>query len=173
MKKALVIIDMQNDFIYGVLGNDECRAIVPEAVKRVQRAVDDNTDIIFTQDTHQENYLSTQEGRKLPVLHCIRHTDGWKIIPELAEAAEQRGIIFTKETFGSRAMAEYIREHDYEEVELIGVCTDICVISNAMTIKSFAPELEISVNESCCAGVTPQSHQTAVEAMKACQINII
>lgn len=173
MKKALVIIDMQNDFIYGVLGNDECRAIVPEVVKRVQRAVDDNTDIIFTQDTHQEDYLSTQEGRKLPVSHCIRHTDGWKIIPELAEAAEQRGIIFTKETFGSRAMAEYIREHDYEEIELIGVCTDICVISNAMTIKAFAPELEISVNESCCAGVTPQSHRTAVEAMKACQINIV
>lgn len=172
MKKALVIIDMQNDFITGVLGNDECRAVVPKVVKRVQEAVNDKMDIIFSQDTHQENYLSTQEGKKLPVPHCMKNTDGWKIIPELAEVAEQKGVIFTKETFGSRAMAEYIMEHSYDEVELVGVCTDICVISNAITIKSFAPELEVFVNESCCAGVSMQSHQTAIEAMKACQINV-
>ncbi|MDE5679617.1 MAG: cysteine hydrolase [Lachnospiraceae bacterium] len=173
MKKALVVIDMQNDFITGVLGNDECRAVVPQVVKRVQEAIEDGRDIIFSQDTHQENYLSTQEGRKLPVLHCVQNTDGWKIISELAEIAIQRGIVFTKETFGSRAIAEYIKEHNYDEVELVGVCTDICVISNAMIIKAFAPESEIFVNESCCAGVTPQSHKTAIEAMKSCQITIL
>ena len=173
MKKALVVVDMQNDFITGVLGNEECRAIVPDVVKRVRKAVDDNTDVIFSRDTHQENYLSTQEGKKLPVSHCIQNTDGWKIIPELAEISEEKGIVFQKETFGSRLIAEYIKEHGYEEVELIGVCTDICVISNAMTIKAFVPEAEISVNAACCAGVTPQSHQTALDAMKACQIDII
>lgn len=172
MKKALVVVDMQNDFITGVLGNEACRAVVPRVVERVQEAVNDRTDLIFSQDTHQENYLSTQEGRKLPVFHCIQDTDGWKIIPELAETAEKKGILFRKETFGSRDIAEYIRAHGYEEVELIGVCTDICVISNAMTIKAFAPEAEISVNAACCAGVTPQSHQTAIEAIRACQINI-
>lgn len=173
MKKALVVIDMQNDFITGVLGNEECRTVVPQVVKRVQEATADGIDIIFSQDTHQENYLSTQEGRKLPVPHCIQNTEGWKIIPELAETAVQKGIVFTKETFGSSAIAEYIKEQHYDEVELIGVCTDICVISNAMVIKAFVPEAEIAVNESCCAGVTPQSHQTAIEAMKACQINIL
>lgn len=173
MKKALVVIDMQNDFITGVLGNNECRAIVPEVVKRVNKAAEDNIDIIFSQDTHQENYLSTREGKKLPIPHCIQNTHGWEIIPELAEVKEQKGIVFEKETFGSRSMAGYIMEQGYDAVELIGVCTDICVISNAMTIRAFAPELEISINEACCAGVTPQSHQTAIEAMKACQINII
>lgn len=172
MKKVLVVVDMQNDFITGVLGNEACRAVVPRVVERVQEAVNDRTDLIFSQDTHQENYLLTQEGRKLPVFHCIQNTDGWKIIPELAETAEKKGILFIKETFGSRDIAEYIRAHGYEEVELIGVCTDICVISNAMTIKAFVPEAEISVNAACCAGVTPQSHQTAIEAMRACQINI-
>lgn len=173
MKKALIVIDMQNDFITGVLGNNECRAVVPHVVKRVQDAVEEGMDIIFSQDTHQEDYLSTQEGKKLPVPHCIQNTEGWKIIPELAETAAQRGIVFTKETFGSRAIAEYIKAHHYDEVELVGVCTDICVISNAMVIKAFAPELEIFIKESCCAGVTPQSHETAIEAMKACQMNIV
>lgn len=173
MKTALVVIDMQNDFITGVLGNNECRSIVPQVVQRVREAVDEKSDIIFSQDTHQENYSFTQEGRKLPIPHCIQDTDGWKIIPELEEMAVQSGIIFTKDTFGSTSIAEYIKEQKYDEVELIGVCTDICVISNAMIIKAFAPEVEISINESCCAGVTPQSHQIAIEAMKACQINIL
>lgn len=173
MKKALIVIDMQNDFITGALGNDECRAVVPRVVKRVQEAVAAGEDVIFSQDTHQENYLSTQEGRKLPVPHCIQGTAGWQIIPELAGLADGKGAVFTKETFGSSALAEYIKEQNYEEAELIGVCTDICVISNAMIIKAFSPELEISVRESCCAGVTPQSHRTAIKAMQACQINIV
>lgn len=173
MKKALLVIDMQNDFITSVLGNNECRAVVPQVVKRVQEAIEEGTDLIFSQDTHQEGYLTTQEGRKLPVPHCIKDTDGWEIIPELAETAVRKGIVFTKETFGSTTIAEYVKAHNYDEVELIGVCTDICVISNAMIIKAFNPELEIFIRESCCAGVTPQSHQTAIEAMKACQINIL
>ncbi len=173
MKKALVVIDMQNDFITGVLGNEECRAVVLPVVRRVQKAAEDGTDLIFSQDTHQSNYLSTQEGRKLPVSHCIQDTEGWRIIPELADVAAQKGVVFTKETFGSRAMAEYIRELNYDAVELVGVCTDICVISNAMTIKAFAPETEVSVNGSCCAGVTVQSHRTALDAMRACQIEIL
>ena len=157
----LIIVDMQNDFITGVLGNTQCRAVVSNVVKKVNHT---DADIVYTLDTHGEDYLDTQEGKKLPVKHCIKGTLGWKLIPELEHIQEKTH--FEKNTFGSTGLAEWIREQGYTEVELIGV------ISNAMTIKAFNPEVEISVAAGCCAGVTPQSHKTALEAMKGCQIRI-
>lgn len=166
-KKLLVVIDMQNDFITGVLGNDECRAVVSNVVKKVEAT---DADIVYTLDTHNDNYLQTQEGKKLPVPHCIRGTEGWQLIPELKNIKAVRG--FEKNVFGSIELAEWIKENGYTDVELIGVCTDICVISNAMTIRAVNPETQISVDAACCAGVTPQSHKTALNAMRACQVNI-
>ncbi len=166
-KKLLVVIDMQNDFITGVLGNDECRAVVSNVVKKVETT---DADIVYTLDTHNDNYLETQEGKKLPVPHCIRGTEGWQLIPELKNIKAVRG--FEKNVFGSIELAEWIKENGYTDVELIGVCTDICVISNAMTIRAVNPETQISVDAACCAGVTPQSHKTALDAMRACQVNI-
>lgn len=166
-KKLLVVIDMQNDFITGVLGNDECRAVVSNVVKKVEAT---DADIVYTLDTHNDNYLQTQEGKKLPVPHCIRGTEGWQLIPELKNIKAVRG--FEKNVFGSIELAEWIKENGYTDVELIGVCTDICVISNAMTIRAVNPETQISVDAACCAGVTPQSHKTALDAMRACQVNI-
>lgn len=166
-KKLLVVIDMQNDFITGVLGNDECKAVVSNVVKKVEAT---DADIVYTLDTHNDNYLETQEGKKLPVPHCIRGTEGWQLIPELKNINAVRG--FEKNVFGSIELAEWIKENGYTDVELIGVCTDICVISNAMTIRAVNPETQISVDAACCAGVTPQSHKTALDAMRACQVNI-
>lgn len=166
-KKLLVVIDMQNDFITGVLGNDECRAVVSNVVKKVEAT---DADIVYTLDIHNDNYLQTQEGKKLPVPHCIRGTEGWQLIPELKNIKAVRG--FEKNVFGSIELAEWIKENGYTDVELIGVCTDICVISNAMTIRAVNPETQISVDAACCAGVTPQSHKTALDAMRACQVNI-
>ena len=166
-KKLLAVIDMQNDFITGVLGNAQCRSVVSNVVKKVNHT---DADIVYTLDTHGEDYPDTQEGRKLPVKHCIKGTPGWELIPELEHIQEKTH--FEKNTFGSTQLAEWIRKQGYTEVELIGVCTDICVISNAMTIKAFNPEVEISVDAGCCAGVTPQSHKTALDAMKGCQIRI-
>ena len=166
-RKLLVIIDMQNDFITGVLGNEECRAVVPNVVEKVRNT---DADIVYTLDTHYDNYADTQEGKKLPVKHCIKNTEGWELIPELKDIPALKG--FEKNTFGSVELAEWIKEKGYTEVELTGVCTDICVISNAMTIKAVNPEVEISVDAKCCAGVTPESHRTALNAMKACQKSV-
>ena len=167
-RKLLIIIDMQKDFITGVLGNEECRAVVPNVVEKVRNT---DADIVYTQDTHYDNYADTQEGKKLPVKHCIKNTEGWELIPELKDMPALKG--FEKNTFGSVELAEWIKEKGYTEVELTGVCTDICVISNAMTIKAVNPEVEISVDAKCCAGVTPESHRTALNAMKACRISVV
>ncbi len=170
MKRILMVIDMQNDFIDGALGTKEAQAIVP-AVERTVNTFDG--DVIFTRDTHFEDYLNTQEGKKLPVAHCIKGTKGWEICDELKNLeAYKTGCIIDKKTFGSDELAEYIGKQKPDEIYLVGLCTDICVISNAMLAKAFSPETEITVYEDCCAGVTPQSHQTALNAMKMCQINI-
>ena len=171
MKKLLVVVDMQNDFITGALGNDECRSIVSDVVNKVDNFIKENDEnsVIFTQDTHSFNYLETQEGKNLSVTHCVEGTKGWQIIPEL-ESYVKTSI--KKNTFGSVELAKLIQNSNFEEVELIGVCTGICVISNAMTIKAFAPEVKINVDSKCCACVTPKSHETALEAMKLCQINV-
>ena len=141
------------------------------AVAAKVKSAEGNADIVYTLDTHTEDYMNTQEGRNLPVKHCIKPDNGWKLIPELEGIKAVRS--FEKPTFGSIELAEWIKENGYTEVELIGVCTDICVISNALLLKAYMPEVHICVDASCCAGVTVQSHQNALEAMKMCQIEIL
>lgn len=171
MKKLLIVVDMQKDFIDGTLGTKEAVSIVKNVVAKIEQAKKEDTDIIFTKDTHYENYLETQEGKKLPVKHCIENTSGWELCEELKKY-ETRENVYKKNTFGCVKLAEDIKDK-YEEVEIIGLCTDICVISNAMLIKAFNPEITIQVSEKCCAGVTPESHKNALEAMKMCQIEIL
>ena len=155
MKKLLIVIDMQNDFIDGSLGTPEAEAIV-EAVKDKIRSYPPQ-DIFATMDTHGPAYLSTQEGRNLPVEHCIKETDGWRIRPDIV-ALLGEAVIFEKPTFGSVQMVEAVKAiEDLEEIELIGLCTDICVVSNALLLKATLPEVKISVDANCCAGVTPES----------------
>ncbi len=175
MRKVLIVVDMQNDFVTGALRNEEAIAIVPNVVKKVKEERAKDTDIIFTRDTHKEDYMNTEEGRNLPVPHCIYKTEGWEIIDELKELADD-SIVVDKVTFGSRDLGQMLLDKDMEkritELELIGICTDICVISNALLAKAFLPNIPISVDKSCCAGVTIESHNTALEAMKACHIKI-
>ena len=167
--KILVVVDMQNDFIDGALGTPEAQAIVPY-VKSVIESFDGK--VLFTRDTHFENYMSTEEGKNLPVPHCIKGTHGWQIRGELD--ALRRTEAIDKITFGSCELIELLRrEESIESVTLLGLCTDICVISNALLIKSYFPELPISVDARGCAGVTPESHKNALNAMKMCHVKII
>ena len=170
--KVLVVVDMQNDFIDQALGTKEAVGIVENVAGKIRSF--DGT-VIYTQDTHQTNYLTTQEGKNLPVAHCIKGSEGWKISSALPVAED--AVIFEKPTFGSRELGEYLeklnKDKGIDEIEVIGLCTDICVISNALLIKAYLPEVKISVDSSCCAGVTPESHKNALEAMKMCQINVI
>ena len=174
--KILVIVDMQNDFTSGVLGNNECEEVVSKVVEVIN---EDNYDKIFlTRDTHQKNYLETQEGRNLPVEHCIEGTIGWQIREEIMKAVSDNNFcIIDKPVFGSLKLAEdikteYENKQDNLEIVLVGVCTGICVISNAMLLKAALPEAVITVKADACACVTPESHKTALDAMKMCQINI-
>ncbi len=170
MKKILIVIDMQNDFIDGSLGTPEAQEIV-EAVKAKIKAFPPEA-VFATMDTHGADYLSTQEGRMLPVAHCIRATEGWKIRPEIAELLT-KATVFEKPTFGSVALAKAVgRMKDLEEIELVGLCTDICVVSNALMLKAFRPEVTIRVDAKCCAGVTPEKHRAALETMRSCQIEV-
>lgn len=172
MRKLLIVVDMQNDFIDGALGTKEAEAIV-EAVKEKIRSYP-ATDVIATMDTHQENYMETQEGKYLPVPHCIKGTRGWKIRPDIAELLTEAKI-YEKPTFGSTALAADLKAlSDTEdiELELVGLCTDICVISNALLLKAAMPEVKISVDPMCCAGVTPEKHLAALETMRSCQIQM-
>ena len=177
--KVLVVVDMQKDFIDGVLGTPEAQAIVPNVINKIKKyAADEDSYIIFTKDTHFQDYLESAEGKKLPVPHCIAHTEGWKIPYELIEAAGDADInVLNKFTFGLYDMPLVIideandREEEIESIEVIGLCTDICVISNAMILKSAFMDTPIIVDSSCCAGVTPGSHQNALNAMKMCQID--
>lgn len=169
--KLLIVIDMQNDFIDGALGTKEAVSIVPSVAKKIADARASGKNVVFTRDTHQKNYLVTQEGKNLPVLHCVEGSDGWQISNKL-EVGESR--IFNKPSFGSMALADYVASlNDLEEIELVGLCTGICVISNAFILKAKLPEVKITVDASCCACVTPESHKTALAAMKLCQINLI
>lgn len=169
-KKLLVVVDMQNDFIGGVLGTKEAQNILPAVRARIADARKEGEAVVFTRDTHGEEYLSTQEGKNLPVPHCIAGTAGHEIAAGLCLAGER---VFDKPAFGSIELAAYVKERGFAAVELVGVCTDICVISNALLIKAFCPEAEVCVRAGCCAGVTPQSHQTALAAMRACQVKIL
>ena len=166
--KTLVVVDMQNDFIDGALGTKEAAAIVPHVARKIAEYRESGDQIIFTRDTHQKNYLETQEGRNLPVEHCIQGTDGWQITKEIEVKPED--TVINKDTFGHVWSKDIIMG---DEIEIVGLCTDICVISNALNIKAVLPEVPISVDAGCCAGVTPESHKNALEAMKMCQIKIV
>ena len=169
MSKILIVVDMQNDFIDGALGTKEAAAIVPY-VKDVIESFDGK--VYFTRDTHFENYMQTQEGANLPVPHCIKDTDGWRIRAELDALRKTEAI--DKLTFGSSALVDVLKaEKDIESITFVGLCTDICVISNAMVVKAFFPEVPLIVDAKGCAGVSPESHKRALEAMKVCQIKII
>lgn len=180
-KHILVIVDMQNDFTTGVLGNKNCEAVIPEIIKIIEETHFDS--IILTKDTHNQDYLNTQEGKNLPITHCIENTDGWNICPEIISAVLHKYQpsnyhIIEKHTFGSLYMANLLKEKYFLEQEnitftVVGVCTGICVISNIMLLKAALPEAKIQVIAKACACVTPESHKTALDAMKMCQIEII
>ncbi len=167
--KYLIVVDMQNDFIDGALGTKEAVAIVPKVKAKIESF---DGKVIFTRDTHREDYLSTQEGANLPVEHCIKGTDGWQIRDELDALRKSEAV--DKPSFGSVELAEMLKneKEKIESIELIGLCTDICVISNAMIIKAYLSETPIEIDASCCAGVTPESHNRALDAMAVCQIKI-
>ncbi len=172
MRRFLIVVDMQNDFIDGALGTPEAVSIVDKVKRKIESF---DGEVIFTRDTHFDNYMDTSEGKRLPVMHCIKGTHGWEIRAELD--ALRRTEAIDKITFGSSTLFEMLEDENtrdkIDEITLIGLCTDICVISNAIGIKAFLPEVKIIVDSACCAGVTPQSHQNALEAMKMCQIEII
>ena len=171
MQNILVVVDMQNDFIDGALGTKEAVAIVPAEKEKIKNF---EGRIIFTRDTHEENYMDTQEGKNLPVPHCIIGTKGWEIREELMELCKEEPI--NKVTFGSIELGIILKtaneQEPIESITFIGLCTDICVILNAMIAKAYLPEVKVKVDAACCAGVTPESHKNALEAMKMCQIEI-
>lgn len=183
--KALIIVDMQNDFINGALGTPEAQAIVPNVVDKLKQHENTETVVFFTKDTHYENYLETPEGKKLPVPHCIKGTEGWSIQKDIAAEFKVGTYIgyssedvinsrILKETFGSYDLVNILKTTEaWDEIELCGVCTDICVISNALLVKNAFPNIPVIVDASCCAGVTPEKHAAALEVMKSCQIEVI
>ena len=171
MAKLLLVVDMQNDFINGALGTPEAESIVPAVKEHVQKRQNEGWDVWFTMDTHnEEKYMDSKEGQWLPVPHCIKGSDGWQIHESLWPYAE---TLIEKPNFGSINVAFKAAAKNYEEVEIIGLCTDICVTSNAMILKAALPESDISVVKDCCAGVSPESHENALSAMEKCHIKII
>lgn len=184
--KMLVVVDMQNDFINGALGTKEAVAIVPKVVEKIKEYENTDTLLIFTKDTHYDNYMETQEGKNLPVPHCIYMTEGWSIHKEIATCAKTANLLgyhtrtiinsrILKPSFGSLDLMEVIQKNKniLTEIVFVGLCTDICVISNAIMAKAAAPEVLVTVDASCCAGVTPETHKNALEAMKVCQIKVV
>ena len=174
MKNILIVVDIQNDFVDGALGSKEAVAIIDSACEKIKNF---EGDIYVTLDTHGEDYINTQEGKKLPVPHCIKGSYGWKLNSEIEKALEgKKHTVIEKPTFGSEKLAKLIAEKYKDEklsVELIGICTDICVISNALTIRAHNTECDITVDSSCCAGVSPEAHEAALTVMKSCLINVI
>ncbi len=166
MKKTLIVVDMQNDFIDMALGTKEAVAIVPRVREKIATCLQEGYEILYTRDTHFQNYLDTPEGRKLPVPHCIKGTKGW----EIADGLYVEGCkIIDKPNFGWPNW----QEESLEDVELVGLCTDICVVSNALIIKATFPEASVKVDKTCCAGVTPATHEAALTTMRMCQIDVI
>lgn len=170
MKKLLIVVDMQNDFVDGSLGTKEAEGIVAHVKAKVEQYQEQGDAVIFTRDTHTEAYLDTQEGKKLPVVHCVKGTKGWEIIDCLQPYVQ---TVFDKPTFGSVQLAHVVARGGYEQIELVGLCTDICVVSNALLLKAALPEIQICVDSACCAGVTPASHEAALTTMKMCQIKVL
>ena len=178
--KVLVVVDMQKDFVDGALGSPEAQAIVPNVAEKVKQYSEmENGLVVYTRDTHFSDYMYTREGRYLPVPHCIFETEGWEIIPEVL-VDQVTVVIFNKETFGYSAIAEEIAyivngemDQEIDSIEVCGLCTDICVISNALILKANFPDVPFVVDSSCCAGVTPEKHEAALEVMRSCQIDVI
>jgi len=172
MKKILIVVDMQNDFVTGSLGSPQAQAIVPAVKAKIDNYRKAGYKVVFTRDTHRPDYLETQEGKCLPVVHCIEGTEGHSIINELDL---KKSVIIDKPTFGSLSLMDYIRDifDRDDEIELCGLCTDICVVSNALILKAKFPETTVTVDAKCCAGVTEESHKAALLTMKMCQVNII
>ena len=170
MNKFLVVIDMQNDFITGTLGSAQAQAVVEPVKRCIEDALNKGYNIVFTMDTHGEDYLFTDEGKRLPIIHCQKGTEGWQIHKDLSDYAK---VKFEKPQFSSMELIELLKNSSVDEVELVGLCTDVCVITNAMMIKSVLPECRVCVRESCCAGITDEGHRIALNAMAACHIDII
>lgn len=170
MSKYLIVVDVQKDFVVGTLGTAEAEAIIPRVREKIAEYRASGNTVIFTRDTHQKNYLETNEGKHLPVEHCIENTDGWQIYDGLADSDS---VIVDKPTFGYLEWKNVIEYSSGLEIELIGLCTDICVISNALILKALFPEASVSVDSAACAGVTPASHEAALVTMKMCQVNVI
>lgn len=173
--KVLVVVDMQNDFIDGALGTPEAQAIVPKVVEKVKEYKKNGDQVIYTADTHfEDTYAESMEGKKLPVPHCMYLTKGWLIHDDVRMGSQN---IVQKYTFGAKSLPNYIHSnyihHGVTEIEVVGLCTDICVISNVMILKAHFPEIKITVDSSCCAGTSPESHQRALDAMKMCHIDIV
>lgn len=184
--KILVAVDLQNDFIDGTLGTKEAQAIVPNVIEKLKNVNRNETLILFTKDTHHENYMDTLEGKMLPVPHCIENTDGWSIKKEISSIVDGTpGLVCStgeiinsriyKNTFGSDVLRDFLIENSdvIEDVEFLGLCTDICVVSNALMARQTLPNTKIIVDASCCAGVAPETHKAALETMKMCQITVI
>ena len=171
MKNCLIVIDMQNDFIDGSLGSEEAKKIVPLVKERIKKAISNGEDIYFTKDTHYENYLDTTEGKHLPVKHCIEGTKGHETSDEIKGFEKNAKKIFIKNTFGCKELPGFLS--DYDKITILGLCTDICVVSNAMLVKAFYPEKQICVEKNCSAGSTIDNHNAALNVMKACHIDII
>lgn len=173
-KKILIVVDMQNDFVDGSLGTKEAVLIVDKVLKKAEQW---DGEVIFTRDTHDTDYMNHQEGKYLPVVHCIKDTEGWEIVQRLDEMRKEKQMkCYDKPTFGCVKLAEDLKSSyekgEIDSVELVGLCTDICVVSNALLLKAYMPELPISVDSACCAGVTPEKHAAALETMRSCQIQV-
>ena len=171
MKKCLVVIDMQNDFISGSLGSEEAKKIVPKVKARIDKALSEGEDVYFTKDTHEDNYMETNEGKHLPIKHCIEGTNGHEICDELKNYEKEAKGVFVKNTFGYKELPKYLEK--YDSITFVGLCTDICVVSNVMVTKAFYPEKEIKLEKDLCAGSTIENHMSAINVMKACHIEII
>lgn len=168
--KVLIVVDMQNDFIDGSLGNKESEAIIPNVEKKI---LEWEGLVVATQDTHQDNYLNTQEGKNLPIVHCVMGTRGWELHPTIKNALEKKHAqVINKSTFSSVPLAMMLIPCGVREIHVVGLCTDICVISNAFLLKAHLPEVPIFVDSSCCAGVSKEKHEAALETMRSCQINV-
>lgn len=167
--KHFVVVDMQNDFCTGALKNDDAVAIIPRIKAEIQAAKAEEANIIFTRDTHAENYMETGEGKHLPVKHCVKDTEGWQVVPELMEETDEKTLFIDKTHFGFDNWADYVKEGD--EVVICGTCTDICVVSNALALKAIEG-VEVTVIADCCAGLTKESHEAALKVMECCQCNI-
>ena len=170
MKEILVVVDMQTDFLTGALGSADAAAVIPVVKARVDEARKKGERVVFTRDTHGKEYLQTQEGKKLPVPHCEKDTDGWQIVGGLYQDGD---LVFDKPVFGSIALAEFLKAERFDKITFVGVCTDICVVSNVLLTKAYCPESEVFVISAACAGVTREKHEAALETMRSCQVTVL